>query len=223
MPLVSAHPSPLETRRILDVAISLPALVVLAPLLALIAALIWLEDGTPVLFRQDRVGRFGRCFRILKFRTMAHQASGKMITVAGDSRITRTGAVLRRLKLDELLQLLNVLKGEMSLCGPRPEVPCYVNPEDPLWQTVLQERPGITDPASLLYGQEEQLLAKAPDPEKTYRQYVLPQKLRISANYLARRSCWTDLKLVLLTARYSFLPGLPAPHFIQQVLFGDRS
>lgn len=216
---VSACPIPLESRRaterprllqaqrIVDVAFSLGALLILAPLLALIAGCAWLWQGQPVLFTQERVGRFGKPFRILKFRTMALRIPGKPITAAGDSRITRTGAFLRRFKLDELLQLVNVFKGEMSVCGPRPEVPRYVDPDDPLWQIVLEVRPGITDPASLLYRHEEELLAQAADPEKFYRQSILPHKLRISARYLCRRSWWTDLKLILLTARHSFLPG----------------
>jgi lipopolysaccharide/colanic/teichoic acid biosynthesis glycosyltransferase len=195
--------------RIFDVACVLLAIGVLAPLSALASLFILLEDGPPVLFLQERVGAGGKRFYIFKFRTMKRKAEqcGKPITVAGDDRVTRVGSVLRRLKLDELPQLVNVLKGDMSLCGPRPEVPCYVDLRDPVWQAVLEERPGITDPASLVYRNEEEVLARASDVERLYRQSVLPEKLQLSLRYMRSRSLWSDLKLILLTVRYSFLPG----------------
>ena len=155
---------------------------------------------------QERVGRGGRRFRIFKFRSMTKSA-GTLITVAGDARVTRVGAILRKLKLDETPQFINVLKGDMSLCGPRPEVPSYVDLGDPLWRAILNERPGITDPASLLYRSEEEVLASSPDPERFYRETVLPEKLRISRRYLETRSLWSDVRLLFLTARSSLLSG----------------
>ena len=205
MPL-SSKPSMLDSRRLLDVMVSLFAIIVLLPVFAVIALSILLDNGRPIFFAQERVGRGGRRFRIFKFRSMTKSA-GTLITVAGDARVTRVGAILRKLKLDETPQFINVLKGDMSLCGPRPEVPAYVDLSDPLWRAILHERPGITDPASLLYRSEEDVLAHSPDPEKFYRETVLPEKLRISRRYLETRSLWSDLKLVLLTARSSLLSG----------------
>jgi lipopolysaccharide/colanic/teichoic acid biosynthesis glycosyltransferase len=223
-----SHPRTLErsrrssglARRVFDITGSLVAMVALAPLFAVVSALVFLEDGGPVFFRQERVGMGGRRFYILKFRTMMREAAqhGKPITVAGDQRITHVGAVLRRLKLDEFAQLVNVLKGDMSFCGPRPEVPCYVNLGSPIWQAILTQRPGITDPASVVYRHEEQLLAQAPDPERLYTESVLPEKLRISLRYLQSRSLISDLKLIFLTARYSFLPSSPDRRLIERVL-----
>ena len=133
------------------------------------AILILLSDGRPVFFRQKRVGRHGELFDILKFRTMEIESGGPAITAAGDRRVTLVGAKLRRYKLDELPQFFCVLRGHMSLIGPRPEVPEYVEPADDLWETVLQMRPGITDLASLAYRNEEAMLALADDPEALYR------------------------------------------------------
>jgi lipopolysaccharide/colanic/teichoic acid biosynthesis glycosyltransferase len=133
-------------------------------------------------------------------------APGTVITAAGDPRVTRAGAVLRRCKLDELPQLFNVLKGDMSLVGPRPEVPEYVQLEAPIWQAVLQVRPGVTDLATLLYRDEEKLLGASEDPNAFYREIVLPAKLLLNLGYLRSRSFPRDLKLILLTIRYSLFP-----------------
>lgn len=146
-------------------------------------------------------------------------AVGSQITAAGDSRITRAGALLRRLKLDEFAQFFNVLKGDMTLCGPRPEVPRYVDLNDPLWRELLSGRPGITDPASLLYRDEERILSQSTDPERAYRESILPAKLRISARYLQRRTMWSDLKLIFMTARYSLSPGLSTRSSIEHAIF----
>jgi lipopolysaccharide/colanic/teichoic acid biosynthesis glycosyltransferase len=181
-------------------------LLFLLPVMAVLAAAILLDDGWPVFFGQTRVGKRGKPFRIWKFRTMRAGSRGNAITAAGDRRITRSGAVLRRLKLDELPQLFNVLTGDMSLVGPRPEVPEYVQLEAPIWQAVLQVRPGVTDLASLLYRDEEQLLGAAPDPNALYRETVLPAKLALNLGYLQSRSFWRDLKLILLSIRYSLFP-----------------
>jgi lipopolysaccharide/colanic/teichoic acid biosynthesis glycosyltransferase len=133
-------------------------------------------------------------------------SEGSLITAAGDRRVTRLGAVLRRCKLDELPQLFNVLMGDMSLVGPRPEVPEYVQMEAPIWQAILQVRPGVTDVATLLYRDEEKLLGTASDPNAFYRETVLPAKLVINLGYLRSRSLWRDLSLIFLTICYSLFP-----------------
>ncbi len=182
-------------------------LAVLSPVLAGIALIVWAETGRPVLFRHRRVGRFGRLFDLVKFRSMVVGHGGPSITKKGEARITRVGAFLRRWKLDELPQLWNVVRGEMSLVGPRPEAPEYVNLEDPLWRRVLAVRPGITDPASIAFRDEESLLAEAADADEYYRTVVLPRKLELSAAYLERRSFLLDLEMLLRTAAASWLPG----------------
>lgn len=192
-------------KRLLDIVLSLAAILLSCPLLLTVVAMIRLEGGGPVLFRQERVGLRGRSFHILKFRTMRPDGQGLGITVAGDDRITPLGRRLRSSKLDELPQLFNVLKGEMSLVGPRPELPAYVA----LWAAddrarVLSVRPGITDFASLIFRQEESLLAAQPDPEDYYRRILVPQKLRLARYYVRTRSCGLDLWLLAQTAR-SFL------------------
>lgn len=197
--------------RLLDFGGALAALVVLSPVLAAIAALVFVVDGSPVLFRQKRVGRNGKLFEILKFRTMwPSEAMQPLLTIAGDRRITFTGAILRKLKLDELPQLVNVLRGEMSFIGPRPEVPEYVQYQDALWRSVLEVRPGITDAATLVFRDEEELLrceAGAADADAYYRATLLPAKLRLALRYRESRSLARDLTLLWLTARYSLFPG----------------
>ena len=192
--------------RLFDIACAAAGLLLLAPVLAALAVVILCDDGPPVFFGQTRVGRKGRPFRIWKFRTMRTGSRGMVITAAGDPRVTRAGAVLRRCKLDELPQLFNVLKGDMSLVGPRPEVPEYVQLEAPIWQAVLQVRPGVTDLATLLYRDEEKLLGASDDPNAFYREIVLPAKLRLNLGYLRSRSFLRDLRLILLTIRYSLFP-----------------
>ncbi|MBI3100296.1 MAG: sugar transferase [Burkholderiales bacterium] len=190
-------------KRLFDIALSLLALVLLCPLLLAVALWVRLDSPGPVLFRQQRVGRGGRPFAILKFRTMQvnAEAAGLQITVGQDPRITRAGHWLRRSKLDELPQLLNVLRGEMSMVGPRPEVPRYVAlyPADQR-ATVLSVRPGITDLASLAFRDESTLLARSADPERTYVEEILPIKLRHACDYVAQRSLWLDLRIIARTA-----------------------
>jgi lipopolysaccharide/colanic/teichoic acid biosynthesis glycosyltransferase len=193
--------------RLFDVLCAAAGLLLLLPLFAVLALLILWDDGRPVFFSQTRVGRQGKEFRIWKFRTMRAGSPGSSVTAAGDRRVTRAGAPLRRYKLDELPQLYNVLKGEMSLVGPRPEVPDYVQLAAPRWQAVLEVRPGITDLASLLYREEEKLLAAAVNPSAFYRDSILPQKLLLNLAYIRSRSFFRDLKLIILTIRYSMFPG----------------
>ena len=189
-------------KRLFDLLLSVLGLLVLAPLLLAIALWIKLDSRGPVMFRQERVGRFGKPFLIHKFRTMRADAPrlGPEITVGADARITRAGRFLRGSKLDELPQLWDVLRGAMSLVGPRPEVPRYVAlyPAE-LRELVLSVRPGITDPASLSFRDESELLAGAADPEREYVDVVMPAKLRLAADYVRQASLLTDLRLILAT------------------------
>jgi lipopolysaccharide/colanic/teichoic acid biosynthesis glycosyltransferase len=191
-------------KRLFDLVLSAVALVLLWPLLLVIALWVKLDSTGPVFFRQERVGRHGVPFRIHKFRTMTHAAvpTGPQITIGADARITRAGQFLRRSKLDELPQLLDVLVGSMSFVGPRPEVPRYVAIYPPaLRDKVLSVRPGITDMASLQYRNESELLARASDPEREYREVVLPAKLALQAQYVERAGVMTDLRLIALTLK----------------------
>jgi lipopolysaccharide/colanic/teichoic acid biosynthesis glycosyltransferase len=189
------------TKAVFDRVAAALGLVVLAPALALVAVAIVLEDGFPVFFRQTRVGRGGRPFRLVKFRSMRVGVAGTRITANRDPRVTRVGKWLRRRKVDELPQLWNVLTGDLSLVGPRPEIPPFVDAQDPVWRAVLQVRPGITDPASLHFRHEEEMLAGTADAERYYRETILPPKLALSLEYLRTRTFWGDLKLIARTLR----------------------
>jgi lipopolysaccharide/colanic/teichoic acid biosynthesis glycosyltransferase len=192
--------------RIFDVAGALLAAIVFLPAFTAAGIAIFLEDGGSILYRQKRVGRGGKLFEILKFRTMRAGSTGRSITAAGDSRTTAVGKILRKYKLDELPQLLCVLRGDMSLIGPRPEVPEYVDLRHPMWGSVLQARPGVTDLASLAYRDEEHVLALACDADAYYRAAILPEKLRLNLEYQRARTLLRDCKLLWMTARYSFFP-----------------
>ena len=187
-------------KRLFDVVAAAALLVVTSPLLAAGALAVRLDSPGPVLYHGVRVGRNGRTFAILKLRTMvwAPQAQGRSITVAGDSRVTRVGHLLRRSKLDELPQFVNVLKGEMSLVGPRPEDPEWVQSYSADQRRLLRVRPGVTSPASVAFADEERLLA-GPDWKSSYRDVVLPAKLAIELAYLDRRTFWTDLGVLTRT------------------------
>jgi len=207
--------------RLFDLTCAGTGLVLLSPVLALIALTILLSDAPPVFFRQTRVGRHGRPFRIWKFRTMRTCVHGSAITAAGDDRITKIGAKLRRHKLDELPQLINVLMGDMSVVGPRPEMPEYVESDAPIWREVLLARPGITDLATLLFRDEENILIAGSDLESLYREHVLPAKLALNLGYLRSRSFWQDIKLILLTIHYSLFPAEFDPDFIKEAFHAD--
>lgn len=189
-------------QRLLDLLTAVPLTIAALVPMAAIAAAIVLTDGLPVLFRQVRVGRGGREFTLLKFRSMrgAPKAASGGFEPGATSRVTAVGRFLRRTKLDELPQLLNVLRGDMSVVGPRPEVPRWTTVHRELWETVLSVRPGLTDPASLVYADEEATLAAAADPEAAYRDEVLPRKLRLGAEYARRRSVVGDLRIIVATA-----------------------
>lgn len=191
------------TKRLFDIALSALALLLLSPVLLGVALWVWLDSPGPALFVQQRVGLGGRLFGIYKFRSMhtGAETAGLPLTVGADTRITRAGAWLRSTKVDELPQLFNVLCGDMSLVGPRPEVPRYVAcyPAD-LRATVLSVRPGITDLASLEFRNESALLAHSPDPESTYLEEILPTKLRYACQYVQTRTLWLDIKIIAQTA-----------------------
>jgi len=193
--------------RVLEVAACCVGLIVLAPVLAMAAIAIWIDDGRPILFRQTRVGKDGIPFRLIKFRTMRTGIAGAKITSAGDRRVTRTGSILRRYKIDEIPQIWNVLKGDMSLVGPRPEVPEYVNCADPKWRKILARRPGITDLSTLVHCREEETLSRFANPEQGYAEVILPEKLALSLEYESHRTFSSDALLLLLTIRYSMRPA----------------
>jgi lipopolysaccharide/colanic/teichoic acid biosynthesis glycosyltransferase len=187
-------------RRIFDIAVAAAGLILLSPLLLLVAILIKLDWRGPILFKQERIGREFRPFRIYKFRTMrdgAHATSS--LTIGADPRITRIGKYLRASKIDELPQLLNVLKGDMSLVGPRPEVPRYVELFHSDYEYILTVRPGLTDLASLKYSDEASILGQSVNPEGDYIARVLPDKIRLAKEYIQRSSFWFDARLIVAT------------------------
>ena len=191
-------------KRLLDLALATLALVALAPLLLAAMAWVRVDSPGPMFFRQERVGRHGRPFRIHKLRTMRADApaAGPAITAHADERVTRAGRWLRRYRIDELPQLIDVLRGDMSLVGPRPEVPRFVALYPPeLRAKVLAVRPGITDPASLEFVDEGALLAGSPDPERAYVETVLPRKLQRQVEYVEQATWWSDLGVMARTLR----------------------
>jgi lipopolysaccharide/colanic/teichoic acid biosynthesis glycosyltransferase len=190
-------------KRMFDAGVSLLGLLLLAPLFAAISLSILVDSGTPIFYRQVRVGRLGRNFRILKFRTMRPNSdSAGSLTVADDPRVTRIGSFLRRYKLDELPQLFNVLAGDMSLVGPRPEVPEYVAAygEDNR-RLILSVRPGLTDYASIEFLDESALMRGSSDPDRAYREFILPQKIALYREYVGKAGMRTDLRIILRTLR----------------------
>jgi lipopolysaccharide/colanic/teichoic acid biosynthesis glycosyltransferase len=189
-------------KRIFDVMASLAGLILLSPLLVATMLAIRLESPGSPFFLQERVGLGGKRFRIIKFRTMRQTApaEGPQITIGHDPRITPIGHRLRKFKLDELPQLINVLKGEMSLVGPRPEVPAYMARYTPEQQAIiLSVRPGITDFAAIEFSDEADILARAPNPEAAYVQEVMPRKFALYERYVREQSLWLDLKLIART------------------------
>lgn len=219
-------------KRLIDATLSLMALIVLSPILVIVGILIKCSSPGAILYWQDRVGRDGRIFKIAKFRSMVADADrrGSGITVSGDPRVTSLGAFLRVTKIDELPQLWNVLTGQMSLVGPRPELPQYVANYTMEQRRVLSVRPGITDHASIRYRYEESILAQSDDPEQHYRNVVLPDKLALNLQYVRDMSLPVDIKLVIqtitslfkqpthLTSKHSFTTGTTAA-----VFHGDKN
>jgi lipopolysaccharide/colanic/teichoic acid biosynthesis glycosyltransferase len=178
---------------------ALLGIVILSPVILVVAILVRVKIGKPVLFKQERVGKDGKLFTILKFRTMEDENEGSSVCVAGDERILPLGVKLRKYKLDELPQLWNVLKGDMSFVGPRPDVPGYADQLQGDDLDVLKLRPGITGPATLKYRDEEELLATVDNPKEYNDTVIFPDKVRINCYYLHHHSFWTDLKILFAT------------------------
>jgi len=190
-------------KRLFDIIFSCFGLIVTSPLIILNAILIKIDSKGPVLYKGLRVGRFGKHFKMYKFRTMVVDAEnlGGPSTADDDPRITKIGRLIRKYKLDELPQLINVLKGEMSFVGPRPEVQHYVDMFTEEEEAILSVRPGITDWASLWNPDEGAILAGSPNPEQTYMEKIRPQKIKLQLKYVNERSIWKDLKIILLTLK----------------------
>jgi len=208
-------------KRAFDVLAAVAGLAVLLPLFIVAGALIK-ADGGPVFFRQARVGWKGSIFYIFKFRSMVPDAEklGSLVTAQYDPRITRVGRFLRRTKLDELPQLLNVIKGDMSLVGPRPEVPYYVEmwPEDAR-REILSVRPGVTDYATLFYNDEQAVLAETDDPERAYVKEILPHKLALYKKYVRERSFWLDFRILVATLLK--MAGASPDRLVPKMRFSD--
>jgi len=188
-------------KRLFDIIASLIGLVLLAPLFLIISLIIWFSNSGPVFFHHQRIGKNGKMFMLYKFRSMRvpEFPEHENFNPGDTSRVTQLGKFLRRLKLDELPQLLNVLKGDMSLVGPRPEIARWIAAYPERWAKVLKVKPGITDNASILFRREEYLLATSEDPEKTYREVILPKKLDLYEEYVVKRSFFGDIKLIFKT------------------------
>ncbi len=199
-------------KRGFDLGVALLGLALLGPVLIGVGLVVLVATGPPILFRQERVGRDGRLFRLVKFRTMRTDGpAGLAITGSSDPRITPVGRLLRAAKLDELPQLINVLRGEMSLVGPRPEVARYAARYDVRQRGVLRVRPGLTDPATVAFRNEESLLGavEAREREAHYLNEILPKKLELNLGYIARAGFWYDLGLILKTLKVMVLPERP--------------
>ncbi|TMD96703.1 MAG: sugar transferase [Chloroflexi bacterium] len=190
----------------MDLAASALGLAVLSPVIAYTAIRIKADDGGPVFYRAQRVGKDGEMFSMYKFRTMVVNADriGGPSTAADDPRLTRMGHTIRRYKLDEIPQLINVLRGEMSLVGPRPQVKQYVDAYTPEERLLLSVKPGITDWASIRYRNEGEILKGSDDPERTYMEKIHPGKIRLGLEYVRRQSVWTDVKILAQTAKALF-------------------
>ncbi|MGK7931003.1 MAG: sugar transferase [Microcystaceae cyanobacterium] len=191
----------MNLKRLFDVVVASFGILILLPILIPISLWIKLDSSGPIFFKQVRIGKEGKEFEIFKFRTMVSDAEkqGKLLTVGKDPRITRSGQFLRKYKLDELPQLLNVLRGEMSFVGPRPEVPRYVSLYNEQQRQVLAVRPGITDLASIQFRNENDLLASVNDPETYYVETIMPQKLTLNLTYINQANLWNDLKIIFTT------------------------
>jgi lipopolysaccharide/colanic/teichoic acid biosynthesis glycosyltransferase len=186
-------------KRFFDIVVSGLALLLLWPLIVIFAILIRMDSHGPIFFGQIRIGKDFRPFRLWKLRTMTHGSSGAEVTIQGDPRITRIGKFLRNSKLDELPQLWNVFRGDMSFVGPRPEVERFVEQFRPAYEEILQLRPGMTDPASIKYRHEAELLGTVPDPQRYYIDVILPDKIRINREYVHSQGLGTDIVIIFRT------------------------
>lgn len=197
----------------LECLLALTGLILLTPFLLLCAIFVRISSRGNIFFRQHRVGRGGEIFTLYKFRTMYKKNDGLLITAATDRRITPVGAVLRKYKLDEIPQLYNVLIGDMSFVGPRPEVPQYVDFNNPIWEKILIVRPGITDPVTLILRNEEKFLAKAEDKDAFYREVIQPFKIKGYLKYLETKCLTNDLKIIIQTGKVVLFPKTaPSPN-----------
>jgi lipopolysaccharide/colanic/teichoic acid biosynthesis glycosyltransferase len=196
-------------KRLFDLLFSFIGLLLLQPLLGVTAIIIKVDSRGPVLFRQGRVGKNFRRFVIYKFRTMVVDAEkrGLRVTSGGDPRVTRAGRILRKFKIDELPQLINVLKGDMSFVGPRPEVEEYVKLFEKDYREILKQRPGITDLSSIIFREEEAVLRDQADPEEYYKTILLPEKIRLAKEYTENSSFFYDLGLIVDTLHKIFCPA----------------
>jgi lipopolysaccharide/colanic/teichoic acid biosynthesis glycosyltransferase len=212
LPLKGGIPRPLEFMT------ALLGLLILSPLFLFILIAIRCSSSGPILFKQKRVGRKGDLFTLFKFRSMYWSDQSLQVTAKGDSRITFTGKFIRKTKLDELPELWNIIKGDLSLVGPRPEVPRYVNLKEPLWQRTLEVRPGLTDPVTLKLRNEEELLAQVEgSTEGFYLNILQPLKLKGHIEYLENRSAWTDVKILWKSVLAVILPRRTPPPGLDQL------
>jgi len=212
-------------KRLFDILFSSIGLLLLQPFFVVIAIMIKVDSTGPILFKQGRVGKNFRRFIIYKFRTMVVDAEekGLRITSGGDRRVTRVGRTLRKFKIDELPQLFNVLKGDMSLVGPRPEVEEYVKFYERDYREILKKRPGITDVSSIIFREEEAVLENQADPEGYYKKILLPEKIRLAKEYIEKSSFLYDLKLILNTFHRIFYPPDVARDGYRQKIIQDPS
>ena len=190
-------------KRIFDIIISFSALIIFIPVFIIIAIIIWMDSRGKIFYKQKRVGKKGKLFDLYKFRTMRVDADKQGLLTIGekDSRITKSGYYLRKYKLDELPQLINVFLGEMSMVGPRPEVKRYTDMYNEEQKKVLWVKPGITDYASIEYSRENEILARENDPEEAYINIVMPAKLKLNLKYIEERNLWIDFKIIFLTVK----------------------
>lgn len=196
-------------KRIFDFTVSLISLTILIPLFIIVTVLIKKDSKGPVFYRQERIGKDGKPFKIFKFRTMVNNAekSGVTSTKEDDARITKMGKFIRKYNLDELAQFINVLKGEMSIVGPRPEIPYYVNMLTEEEEIILSVKPGITDWACIWNPDEAKLLAGSDDPDRDYLEKIRPEKIRLQLKYVREHSLWIDFKIMLMTLKvHLFVP-----------------
>ena len=212
-------------KRVFDLLFSSIGLLLLQPLFVVTAILIKVDSTGPVFFRQERIGKNFRRFMIYKFRTMVVNAENKglRITSGGDHRVTKVGRILRKFKIDELPQLYNVLKGDMSLVGPRPEVEEYVILYEEDYREILKRRPGITDVSSITFREEEAVLQNQVDPEGYYKKILLPEKIRLAKEYMQKSSFLYDFKLVLNTLHSIFYPPEVSRDGYRQKIIRDSS
>lgn len=186
-------------KRAFDIIFSFMGIILLFPIFIIVGIIIKIDSKGPIFFSQERIGKNFKAFRILKFRTMVYDNKGPLLTARGDQRITQVGKYLRRYKIDELPQLLNVFKGDMSLVGPRPEVRKYVELFKPYYKEILTYCPGITDPASLKYSDEEAILSQSQDYEELYIGRILPDKIKLSLEYIKNQNIITDIFIIFKT------------------------